>query len=307
MKKFNFSGNYKSKNSLLQTIEFINNFKNTFLDLLKKEFNLVYLESPKILKHKEFSNLRLINFDNKENDSIYQLISYPCKYLNKTWKKLQNLDSKINGVVTSYYRYERDSVINASNFIVKNFIDFRIRIPKDEKSNFSEIVKSFYKQINTLLNETLEWLKNNDKSLVINDHFLKCDYDIENIDKFFKFYQLLKINDYLTQKAIENKMVAFLETPSVQTPLIYKLSKLDDEKNNVQFLYFHEASEQVLNIIQMSLSSSELKDFKYVHISIDYDKLMMVLLDKEHLAEVVPGSWDDSVKKEAFKKKIDIL
>ncbi|MBR2651486.1 hypothetical protein IKE96_02970 [bacterium] len=46
---------------------------------------------------------------------------------------------------------------------------------------------------------------------------------------------------------------------------------------------------------------------EYFHIKINLDRLVMLILKKSHLAEVIPGIWDDNLEKEALNKKVEIF
>lgn len=305
MKKNYFTSSYQSSNSFVTTLKFISWFNNKLLNELRDKFNLFYLETPKICKFQTNLNERAINFDNKECKEVFQIIKYPCKYLNRIWNELNNHQYVVLGLITKYVIYHRDNQINNVQFIYNNVIDIRIKISEIEKKNFNELIDNTYKSIKSIINELINEYSLIDRSLKINDEFLNKTYKIKSLNNFAKISQTLKLDDYIQQKIVEYKFVLLTNIGNNQSKYLSGYSECDDEINNAQLLYLHQPSDSIINLMQFAISHEN--KLPYLHIQINVEQLMMIILNKEHIAEVLPGAWTSILKKEASKKKVDIL
>lgn len=305
MKKNYFTSSYTSSNSLVTTLKFISWFNNKFLNELTNKFNLFYLETPKICKFQSNLNERVINFDNKECKEVFQIIKYPCKYLNRIWNELNNYKYVVLGLITKYVIYHRDNQINNVQFIYNNVIDIRMKISEIEKSNFNELISNAYKLIKGTVCELINEYSYIDKSLKINDEFLKKDYKLKSLNNFSKISQTLKLDDYIQQKVVEYQFVLLTNIANNKSKYLDEHSKYDDEINNAQLLYLHQQSNSIINLMQFAISNEN--KLPYLHIQINIEQLIMIILNKEHIAEVLPGAWTNVLKKEALKKNVDIL
>lgn len=305
MKKNYFTSSYQSSNSFVTTLKFISWFNNKLLNELRDKFNLFYLETPKICKFQTNLNERAINFDNKECKEVFQIIKYPCKYLNRIWNELNNHQYVVLGLITKYVIYHRDNQINNVQFIYNNVIDIRIKISEIEKKNFNELIDNTYKSIKSIINELINEYSLIDRSLKINDEFLNKTYKIKSLNNFAKISQTLKLDDYIQQKIVEYKFVLLTNIANHQSKYLSGYSKCDDEINNAKLLYLHQPSDSIINLMQFAISHEN--KLPYLHIQINVEQLIMIILNKEHIAEVLPGAWTSILKKEASKKKVDIL
>lgn len=305
MKKNYFTSSYTSSNSLVTTLRFISWFNDKFLNELMNKFNLFYLETPKICKFQSNLNERVINFDNKECKEVFQIIKYPCKYLNRIWTELNNYKYVVLGLITKYVIYHRDNQINNVQFIYNNVIDIRIKISEIEKNNFNELIDDTYKLIKSIVYELINEYSSIDRSLKINDEFLKKVYKSKSLNNFSKISQTLKLDDYIQQKVVEYQFVLLTNIANNKSKYLSEHSKYDDETNNAQLLYLHQQSDSIINLMQFAISNEN--KLPYLHIQINVEQLIMIILNKEHIAEVLPGAWTSILKKEALKKKVDIL
>lgn len=305
MKKNYFTSSYQSSNSFVTTLKFISWFNNKLLNELRDKFNLFYLETPKICKFQTNLNERAINFDNKECKEVFQIIKYPCKYLNRIWNELNNHQYVVLGLITKYVIYHRDNQINNVQFIYNNVIDIRIKISEIEKKNFNELVDNTYKSIKSIINELINEYSLIDRSLKINDEFLNKTYKTKSLDSFAKISQTLKLDDYIQQKIVEYKFILLTNIANYQSKYLSGYSECDDEINNAQLLYLHQPSDSIINLMQFAISHEN--KLPYLHIQINVEQLIMIILNKEHIAEVLPEAWTSILKKEASKKKVDIL
>lgn len=305
MKKNYFTSSYQSSNSFVTTLKFISWFNNKLLNELRDKFNLFYLETPKICKFQTNLNERAINFDNKECKEVFQIIKYPCKYLNRIWNELNNHQYVVLGLITKYVIYHRDNQINNVQFIYNNVIDIRIKISEIEKKNFNELVDNTYKSIKSIINELINEYSLIDRSLKINDEFLNQTYKAKSLNSFAKISQTLKLDDYIQQKIVEYKFILLTNIANHQSKYLSGYSECDDEINNAQLLYLHQPSDSIINLMQFAISHEN--KLPYLHIQINVEQLIMIILNKEHIAEVLPGAWTSFLKKEASKKKVDIL
>lgn len=301
MKKSYFSSTYKNPNNLKNSLIFIKEFKQNLIRSLEKELNLLYVDTPRLTKLSNDSNLRNINFDNKSNNLVYEFVYFPCKFLNKILDQL-DINDNIYGLISSYERYNRDSIVSSTEFMTQNVIDIRINTIED---SFEEVCKQFYSKIISIMTKVANSIENKYSDLIIIKDSLSENYNIQNMNSFFKIYQTLKIDDYIKQKVIDNQHVLFTNTKKSKTNLFFRISDYDHDVENGQLLYYYSISHQLLNLMQVALSKGE--DNKYLHITINIDLIIMTLLGKYHIAEVIPGSWDQSFEKEASKKKVEIL
>lgn len=306
MKKNFFSSEYLSQNSLVSTLRFIKWFKHELLSELENEFNLLYVDAPKLCKFKDNVSTRMINFDNKATEQIFQIVVHPCKYINNTWQKLNESVSNISGLITKYTLYNRDVTINNCRFIYSDVIDFRIEIDPVERNNFVNLIDRVYQQVfNTIVKIVNNYKKQNSR-LVINDAFLSSKYKIKSLKNFAKVYQTLKINDYILQKTLDYKYLMLTNILQTKSQYLNSFSESDDLGYSAQLLWFHEPAEQIVNIVQLALSKKH-EFINYLHIVVNLEQLLMIILNKAHIAEVLPGSWGEDLKKEALKKKVNIL
>ena len=74
-----------------------------------------------------------------------------------------------------------------------------------------------------------------------------------------------------------------------------------------QWVVFNEQSNTIINVIEFMTIKDHDSNSEYFHIKINLDGLVMLILKKSHLAEVIPGIWDDNLEKEALNKKVEIF
>lgn len=304
MKRNYFSGSYHNSNDLKTTLKFIATFKQQLKDVLVREFNLLEVESPKICKFKENISTRLINFDNKQLEQVYQVIVFPCEYLNNLWKKV-GIDN-VFGLLSVFTQYDRDGIINNTKFIYKNVIDIRFKLNKLETNNFKVLIHEIMNQIIGLIKRVVDSIKRN-LNVSINEKLFEIIPKIINMNNFFKTYQTLKIDEFIQEHTYESKSVLFTNINFLNSVHIDPTSECDSNTNNFQWLWFNKYSDQIVNLLKFALSSEEDKELSYLHISINLEQLILVLLKKSNIAEVLPGAWNNDFKKEVEKKKVEII
>lgn len=304
MKNNYFSGAYHNDNDLKTTLKFINIFKSDLKKALIKEFNLFEVETPKICKFKENITTRLINFDNKQLEQVFQVIIYPCEYLNNLWKRL-GVEST-SGLISVYCQYDRDISLNNTKFIYKNVIDFRFTIDKLETNNFNQLSYKFMSQILNLIKDIVLKIKSQ-IDVSINEQIFEIDPKIVSMNNFFKTYQSLKIDDFIQENVYDYKSILFTNINFLNSIHLELFSDFDDSKKNCQWLWFNKYSDQIVNLMKLALSNDDKSDLNYVHITINLEQLILVLLKKSNIAEVLPGAWNEDFKKEVEKKKVEII
>lgn len=304
MKNNYFSGTYHNSNDLKTTLKFIASFKQQLKDALIHEFNLLEVETPKICKFKENISTRLINFDNKQLEEVYQVIVFPCEYLNDLWKRI-GFDNT-SGLLSTYTQYDRDGILNNTKFIYKNVIDIRYQLSKLEINDFNTLIQNFMNQTIELIRKVVENIKKQ-LNVSINEQLFEIKPKIINMNNFFKTYQTLKIDDFIQEHTYESRSVLFTNINFLNSVHIDAISDCDSDTNNFQWLWFNKYSDQIVNLLKFALSFEENKDITYLHVSFNLEQLILVLLKKSNIAEVLPGAWNDDFKKEVEKKKVEII
>lgn len=306
MDKANFSGAYQNNNNLLKTIKFYQYFKKLLTQKLIDEFHLIEVNAPYVEKFNN-DNKRAINFDNLQSNKIFQIVDDCTGYFHSLIKKLNSHDEKINGLISLYTQYYRDCQINATNFIAMQIIHLMIKINYNE--NFDEYINIKINEIAQIIIDIIRKTISYEKINNYNDNFLIKSFFTKNIKNFLNESKTLKLDDFIKEEVFVNKSVLFTNTKQNNSfsKLLNDFSNVKNILEDAQWFIFNEQSNTIVNIIEFMVIKDQNSNNKYLHIKINLDRLIMLILKKSHLAEVIHGIWDDNLEKEALNKKLEIF
>lgn len=307
MEKINFSAAYKNNNNLLKTVRFYHYFRKLLTQKLIDDLRLVEINAPYIKKFTN-NNERTINFDNLQTSQIFQIDDNCNQYFHKMIKNLNHYDEKINGVVALYTRFCRDCKITATNFITSKIIHCAIKINSNH-SAYEYINVNKINEIAQIIIDTIDTSVSYEKIDKPNKEFLIRSAVAVNIKNFLNKWKTLKLEDYIEQEVFKNKSVLFTNTKQNYSPslVLNDFSNIKNILEDGQWVVFNEQSNTIINVIEFMTIKDHDSNSEYFHIKINLDRLVMLILKKSHLAEVIPGIWDDNLEKEALNKKVEIF
>lgn len=304
MKKSYFTSKYKSKNDLITTLRFIKWLKHELANELILKFNLLDVEVPHLSRFKSDFASRIINFDNKKTEEIFQFIIDPSEYLNKLYLKLNKNHNQVIGLLSQYTQYNRDIDLTNVTYLYKDILDIRLDIKQLPSKKLDDIINNLYENFIDALSTILKKC-NEVFGITFNQELLTTNYKISSLTTFFKFYQTLKIDDYIQQTILSSRFLWFKNLAMIKSTYLTITSEYDDLNNTAQLFWYHEPANEVINLMQ--ISTGMVDDFQYAHWTIALDQLIMVLLDKAHIQEIIPGAKSEDLIKEASKKGVNIL
>ena len=328
MPNYYFIGNYENKNSKYKTLKFIERFSKQLEKRLIQKYGLLTIYLPKVKSFSKKNNPRWINFDNKENDRVYQMSEMFDLYQLGIIDEFK-LEYDFHGVISNYQRIARDIQVNSINSVVESILDFRIKITTLEKIEPQTLIYEYTQDVFKIIVESFFEIKN---ELDIQSNFIDRKINVVSLAKFLKRAHSLKIDEYIVQNLSNKKLTLVNDINNVDSKYLTKADVLtEDVSTSSQLLYWYDEITEVIPLISVSLSSTydlarkQLQDNninvdlfleeldlvknspEQIHIKINLSKLIMVLLNKIHIGEVVSGSWDQDLLQEAKEKEIKIL
>lgn len=288
-----------------------------FLDI-KKYFLLYAVDAPIINEpNHNIYNSRCINFDNLNDSSLYQYIDYPDLSM---IKMTHEMDSKY-GVFTYYCCINRDSEYT----FVKSPFEYKILIEKNilfVEANDQIIQKHATEMIN-LINDAVKNLK------IPHAITIPSNIKVVTLAKLKKYYPTISIEDALNEYVIKNESV-----------LLYDLDETFEHIRKKSIVSFHKnaslyvksnVNNEIIRLMSFNLSPKKaeiIERFKYesnseaitkliennpklftdyndiLGIEINFNRLMLYVLQKMHMAEILEIPLSDELKEQFKKNKL---
>lgn len=304
------NNNYIPKLSYRETILYIDNFLKNFKKYYQEKFNVIDLELPLLTNINNSvdvssSDLRTINFDNNNNDQIYQLI---YNYNNLINYHIWNCDLNEKEIIfCKYKKIERDLSISPSETMEKNIISIHYVI-KEEDRNINYLT-SVAKNVVFAINEG-----------IINS---KKIYDVKKIPLIEQIYNILDIKKrypLLSHKVAFERFVALKKCVAIYNVINeftnsnitgYKDADQFDWDNTIGWYLFDENTQKPIEIFLVTISPNwqiyqkqkliydsaienndfieKLKSENYppiVSIKFNYDALIYLILKKNNINEL---------------------
>lgn len=325
---YSFIGNYISKNGLYKTLKFIDRFSSTLFNTLKENYHLDTIEVPYALNYSKNNDKRLINFDNRSTNKVYQIINNLNNYTVKIFDELKSHQT-FNGLIYQYTSINRDGLVDNVHSISENLICIRKRITSLDKLEPNKLIYDVCNEIMTLVNNIYEQIKS---ELEIDSEFDFYQIKQISLSSFFSRLHTLKVDDYLLQKLSNQKLVLVNNINGINSKFLSYVDPLyNDLKLSSELLYWYKDLNEIVPLISINILSTytnsidqlkkrninienysnELEIIKrspdQIVIQINLSRFLMILLNKMHIGEVVSGAWDDELYDEAKKKGIHIL
>ncbi len=304
-----------TKNELIKIIDMLRT--ELFLDI-KKYFLLYAVDAPIINEpNHNIYNSRCINFDNLNDSSLYQYIDYPDLSM---IKMTHEMDSKY-GVFTYYCCINRDSEYT----FVKSPFEYKILIEKNilfVEANDQIIQKHATEMIN-LINDAVKNLK------IPHAITIPSNIKVVTLAKLKKYYPTISIEDALNEYVIKNESV-----------LLYDLDETFEHIRKKSIVSFHKnaslyvksnVNNEIIRLMSFNLSPKKaeiIERFKYesnseaitkliennpklftdyndiLGIEINFNRLMLYVLQKMHMAEILEIPLSDELKEQFKKNKL---
>lgn len=139
MANYYFIGNYKNQNSLYKTLRFIDLFSYSLKHKLIERYHLLPVNLPNVVSFSTVNSSRLVNFDNRYNNHVYQYNSdhrlYQCKIMCDLRQEM-----KLGGIISCYESNIRDTKIGNTNSYNEQIIDCCIKVTLVEKMNNEDLL-----------------------------------------------------------------------------------------------------------------------------------------------------------------------
>ena len=328
MSNYYFIGNYENKNNSYKTLNFIERFSKQLEKRLIEKYGLLTIFLPRVDSFDKKNNPRLINFDNKINDCVYQIKENFDLYQLNLIDQFK-LEHGFHGVISNYQKISRDVEVNSINSMVESILDLRIKITSLEKIEPETLIFNYTQEVYKIICDCFMEIKN---ELDINSDFIERKINVISLSNYLKRVRSLKVDDYIVQNLSNKKLSLITNINNLYSKHLIKADLLtEDVFTSSQLLYWYDDISEVVPLFSIALSANyknaikqlqidninvdlyqeELQLLKnspeQIHIKINLSKLIMVLLNKIHIGEVVSGSWSKELLKEAKEKDIKIL
>lgn len=333
---FLFPSNYKPKINLADTLIYINRYREFLIKLLIAKYNLINIEAPIVadldLNTNNFKlDARLIDFDNKTNYKVYELYNDISLWIKQKMKQF-NVKAN-NGLYTIYKKINRDSKLNNLDSMIQEIIHLEYR-PIEELNN--------QKGINQLFFELIQSIVGLNEIEIIKGHKTNKFFQKDKSPKFITLKELVHIyptidvnkalKDYIRENGPTVLFSPMLET--INGTLNVDCYAMTDDYNLTGILYvYNRTTDQVVPLVKISSRPSQeaaydqtigvfndifekgiynkkiLKafDLKSIGIDIYFSNLMLVCLQKVHLAEVVSSVWKEDLIEYCKENDIEIF
>ncbi|GAA5414968.1 hypothetical protein [Ureaplasma ceti] len=323
-----FIGSYVSKNGLYKTLKFIDRFSNELFNQIQALYHLDSVSIPKITTFNPKHDQRLINYDNRSSSTVYQLLNDANLYTVNLFHELK-LEPNFQGLIWRNTTISRDVVYDSTHSGCEEEIWIRKRVTSVDKLKTTELLEKLTDEILEIMNEIFHRLV---EELQIDTNFKFANFSTLSLKTFYTKFHTLKTDDFLMQKLSTDKLVLLTEIGDSSSRYLEEVDPIfDDLTRKSELLYFYEDISNIVPIISFSMLSTyeqtlielqqrhvdveslttELELIKHspdqMSIKINLSKLLMILLNKIHIGEVVPGSWPEELYLEAKEKGIHIL
>lgn len=139
MSNYYFIGNYKNENSLYKTLRFIDLFSHELKDRLIQRYHLLPVNLPQVVSFSTINNPRLVNFDNRFNNHVYQYNSDYRLYQCQIMYDLRQ-ETKLGGIISCYESNPRDTKLGNTVSYNEQIIDCCIKVTLVEKINNEDLL-----------------------------------------------------------------------------------------------------------------------------------------------------------------------
>lgn len=294
--------------SYKDTLYYINSFKEKLLLKLKNYFNFIDLDLPMVCNSNESFvnknlNLRKINFDNKNDKLIYEIILFNDNWIryNSWWLDLMPKDC----LFSTYHYIDRDTNVSSTNTIDNLVWNFEICVREEERdiNQVNELLLLFWSCIVKTTNDLTNLftsslpLKVNSYSFksILKKHFLLSQKDV--LSKFTSDKNVIILHDVLYQ---EKSLTPIIVRPASaydfnMTSCIIASDKYSDDSLNLVELTFRPNWTIYAKQTNWTSQSKE-SDFEKilqldnkpmtVSIKINLGKLLYFILDKTDIKEI---------------------
>ncbi|MDE7221706.1 MAG: hypothetical protein K2N40_00340, partial [Ureaplasma sp.] len=261
-----FPNEYTQKDNLLETINFIYEFKTLFYKKLKEHWWLISVDAP-IVEFATHSNSRIINFDNKYSGFVYQITKYPDNYLANFFKKLK-YENRYLGLISLVNVFDRDAKIASVNYLNEQTFDLRIKVEESDKNDFDILIYDYYIKVVEIINKTLDELKYDiDHNVIYSIQKTKIINQSKNLlDKDTK-------DSYIKRQVEKHKCIALVNNNLNNLGDFWKISfPNDDELCSSEIWAYHYINKSQINLAQINFSKNigdENNKKYYLHIVIN--------------------------------------
>lgn len=246
-------------------------FRNEFKTYIENELNLYSFIFPLVQSFNNNDNL--INFDNKNNFQVYQLIQSFDKYYCQLMSE-DHLNEIHSGFYHIYNQYNRDGEINSGNSIVEEVIELCIRVNLINQIDFKKLIGNFQKKI-------LDFFKFNVNNI--------CFKDLKKINN-----QIVKFNidDYLYQETHKSKLVNIIFHDYKSLYLPKNNDSIYDMNQSTTLLYWYDLQKDVIPLMSFWLTNNKFinrdgyNSFSFLKIKLNFSKLLMILFNKIEISEL---------------------
>lgn len=300
----NIPNNYVQNHTKLEILKFIDSFKSQLIYDFKKYFNLIDVDTSIITeKNKYYFKPRNLDFDNLNNNVIYQIVEYVDFYLIQL---LHEINDQNLGYLSYYMTINRDRKTNLINTIG----EYKLLIEKNILliDNNHEIFVKHIKEIINIINEILSKLKIKDI------HFLPTKFDIIHLNQIRKIYPTIPINDAINELLANKNSLLLIDLDTsfehinrkeilsfYKNATFFVKSKTNNEVFEIFNLYIcpsindinehYKFDNNLLEKIKMMDVFNEFNDI--LGIEICFSKLLLFILNKMFIAEILSSPVEE--------------
>lgn len=314
------NSDYTCAHSKKETIKIISKFKNKLRIYLENEFNLLEIDPKYIVNLNQiYSKERIISFNNSKENTIYQISPYINNHLIDV---INNYDFDVNTGIISYaaifYRDYKFDLLNAPYEFVM-YVYIKDYIAEIDESRIQKLIFDIVNKINDVVDQ-------------LDCDLLKIPNKIyfTSIDKLYKEFFSLSATDVIAHAStkydsmfatgvngnnhknisyIEDKFSAYGEI----TGCLYVFSPINTKTIRLVTISIAPNKTELINKINKNNLNE--KDFEYVlatldgdssaiGIEINFDQLMMYVMQKYSIHEIVSSPLELNVSKKFIKSNL---
>lgn len=247
-------------NEIINTSSIIDDFEKKIID----EFKLLKIDVPIVQKFD--INSDYINFDNKYNNQVYQIMETFDDYY--VWF-LNDLD-QYDGIFNRFFLINRNSLLDDSNSIVEYYYELCIKNIWSN-NNFQDLIIKIEKIVLDFFNISYKNIK------------------FKNFSNYNKKIIHMNIDDYLYQDVHNHKI---LNVINVDSKLINKEnSSFFDNNLFTTLLFWNNIQNNVIPLISFSFMNYDKKSSKikqpFIKVKINFSKLLMIYFKKSNINELL--------------------
>lgn len=333
MKRFLFPSNYKPEIDFLSTIKYMEVYKNQLIKFLQTKFDAISISVPVASSISDSYNLcnhgqRRINFDNKYSHEAFQINSVNDNYFRFLLNDLTK--ENIKSIISFYCQNKRDSLLtNLDSFCSQVVhVEYNTLLEEHNVEKFKNWFIIFWKEILSINNS------DEVKNIFLAKERIKNEIKFVNVKTIVDLYPLLPVQKAFQLYCAKYKLVV-LTDPNLKmssgqyfseglatcdnfncTSILYIYSSIHSEPIPIIKIASRPigqlAKDQLLqispSIYDEGLMNKRLFDKDLIQtlgFTFYFSNLMLINMQKIHLAEVISSIWtksfEDFIKLENIK------